>query len=34
MGDLPCFVGMLGCLEAIRFALDPANDLFYFGRQE
>jgi hypothetical protein len=34
MGDLPCFIGMRGCLEAIRFALDPANDLFHFGRQE
>jgi hypothetical protein len=34
MGDLPCFIGMRGCLEAIRFALDPGNDLFFFGRQE
>ena len=30
-GNLPSFLGMFGCLERIRFAIDPAEDAFYFG---
>ena len=30
-GDFPCFIGQLGFLERIRYALDPATDTFYFG---
>lgn len=30
-GDLPCFIGMVGCLERMRFAVDPGRDQFYFG---
>lgn len=30
-GDLPCFLGMSGCLERLRFAIDPGHDMFYFG---
>lgn len=30
-GDLPSFIGMGGCLERIRFAIDPSSDTFYFG---
>jgi hypothetical protein len=30
-GDLPSFIGMGGCLERIRFAIDPGSDTFYFG---
>ena len=29
--DFPCVLGMLGCLERLRFAIDPARDTFYFG---
>lgn len=29
--NLPNMLGLTGCLERIRFAVDPANDLFYFG---
>jgi len=28
---LPCVLGMMGCLERLRFAVDPATDTFYFG---
>ncbi len=28
---LPTFLGMQGCLERMRFALDPTSDTFYFG---
>lgn len=28
---VPCVLGMQGCLEKMRFAVDPENDLFYFG---
>lgn len=27
----PVVIGWRGCLERIRFALDPNNNLFYFG---
>lgn len=30
-GDLPSFLGMMGCLERLRFAVDPNEDAFYFG---
>jgi hypothetical protein len=29
--DFPCFVGWMGCLEWIRFAVDPVSEMFYFG---
>ena len=29
--DFPCVLGMLGCLEHLRFAVDPTNSTFYFG---
>jgi hypothetical protein len=30
-GDFPGFIGQLGFLERIRYAVDPATDTFYFG---
>jgi hypothetical protein len=27
----PSFIGLNGCLERIRFAIDPLTDTFYFG---
>lgn len=30
-GNLPSFLGMMGFLERIRFAIDPDEDSFYFG---
>lgn len=27
----PSFLGLQGCLEFIRFAVDPAANMFYFG---
>ncbi len=30
-GDLPSFIGLGGCLERMRFAVDPGSDTFYFG---
>jgi len=29
--NLPSFMGLSGCLERIRFAVDSATDTFYFG---
>jgi hypothetical protein len=29
--DLPCFLGLQGCLERLRFAVDPSTEKFYFG---
>jgi hypothetical protein len=29
--DLPPYMGLRGCLEWIRFAVDPTTDTFYFG---
>ncbi len=29
--DLPLLLGLLGCLERICFAVDPLNQVFYFG---
>lgn len=28
---LPSFLGLQGCLERLRFAVDPSTDRFYFG---
>ena len=30
-GSLPTFLGLTGCLDRFRFAIDPATDTFYFG---
>ncbi len=30
-GEQPAFIGLTGCLERMRFAVDPENDIFYFG---
>jgi len=30
-GEFPAFIGLGGFLERIRFAVDPINDIFYFG---
>jgi hypothetical protein len=30
-GNFPCFIGLSGFLERIRFAIDPNTDTFYFG---
>jgi hypothetical protein len=30
-GHFPCFIGLSGFLERIRFAIDPNTDTFYFG---
>ncbi len=30
-GDLPCLLGLYGCLERVRFAVDPSTEQFYFG---
>jgi len=29
--EFPCILGMSGCLERLRFAIDPETDTFYFG---
>ena len=29
--ELPCVLGMQFCLERLRFAVDPEQELFYFG---
>lgn len=29
--EFPCVLGMSGCLERLRFAIDPFTDTFYFG---
>lgn len=31
-GDFPSFIGQIGFLERIRFAIDPLTDTFYFGQ--
>lgn len=31
-GDFPCFIGQIGFLERIRYAVDAASDTFYFGQ--
>ena len=28
---LPSFIGWTGCLERLRFAIDPLDETFYFG---
>lgn len=30
-GDHPAYIGLTGCLERMRFAIDLENNLFYFG---
>jgi hypothetical protein len=30
-GDLPTFLGLTGCLEFLRFAVDPLANRFYFA---
>lgn len=30
-GEHPAFIGLTGCLERLRFAVDPVDDQFYFG---
>lgn len=30
-GNFPSFIGQIGFLERIRYAVDPATDTFYFG---
>jgi hypothetical protein len=30
-GDFPSFIGQIGFLERIRFAIDPLTNTFYFG---
>lgn len=30
-GDMPSFLGLTGCLERLRFAVDPGTDTFYVG---
>jgi len=29
--DLPSYIGLTGCLERMKYAVDPASDTFYFG---
>ena len=29
--NLPSFIGLSGCLERIRFAIDPSDNTWYFG---
>jgi hypothetical protein len=29
--NLPVFLGVQGCLERLRFAVDPSTEKFYFG---
>lgn len=30
-GEHPGYIGLAGCLERMRFAVDPTSDIFYFG---
>jgi len=30
--NFPSFLGMCGCLERLRFAVDPVTQTFYFGQ--
>lgn len=29
--NLPTILGLMGCLERLKFAVDPSDDTFYFG---
>lgn len=29
--EFPCIMGLYGCLERLRFAVDPVTETFYFG---
>jgi hypothetical protein len=31
IGEFPVFLGMHGCMDLIRFAVDPEQEKFYFG---
>lgn len=31
VSELPCFLGLHGCLERLRFAVEPYTETFYFG---
>ncbi len=31
LDEFPCVLGMSGCLERVRFAVDPSTDTFFFG---
>jgi hypothetical protein len=30
-GNFPSFISLFGCLERLRFAVDPSDTMFYFG---
>ena len=30
-GEMPTFLGLTGCLEFLRFAIDPQSRQFYFA---
>jgi predicted aspartyl protease len=30
--DEPLFLGLLNCLDRLRFAVDPVDEVFYFGK--
>lgn len=30
-GNFPSFIGLTGCLERMRFAVDPTSENFFFG---
>jgi hypothetical protein len=30
-GEIPTFLGLTGCLEFLKFAVDPGENLFYFA---
>jgi predicted aspartyl protease len=30
-GEIPTFLGLTGCLEFLKFAVDPAENQFYFA---
>ena len=30
-GETPSFIGLTGCLERMRFAVDPTTETFFFG---
>ena len=32
--SFPCVLGLQGCLERLRFAVDPVNDTIFFGALE
>ncbi len=30
--EQPLFLGLLNCLDRLRFAVDPINEVFHFGK--